>query len=315
MLGSGLGVPAASTLDGTPSRTPWYQRELPRWIRTAFVALAYAFGILYFGLMGLGSLVAPAAQYRWIVLLGPVLSFALIAALPPFRGESLGCRAHFLLMVAFAVPFANHAATLLARALDPSSEQLALALAGPREEALKLLAVFFLAWSTRRAAGWPSRLVALGFAVGIAFSGIESASLAKLPTLHERAVFNRILANADHGLCTGVAVSGFAMVPYLRSRWRLLIPLGTFVLGASFHAIHNTQLKLIHGHLLRAVNDLPDVMTSEQWFNAPHYGTIHYGVSLGYALLVALILAALIATTFRLARRSGWTPQSVEPSR
>jgi PrsW family intramembrane metalloprotease len=308
MAGSGMGVDGRNSVDAAPSRSSWRDTRLPGWIPRVLTALAYAFAVLYFGLMATSAALDDDPMFRWRFIIGPLLSFSLVAALPPFRGEGLRARLHLVLMAAFIVIWVCYAGGLLSRVARPDEYSLYLGLAGPREEGLKILAVLFLAWTTTRAKGWPTRLILLGFAVGIAFSGIESAWPDKLPTLHPRGVFDRIVSNAKHGLYTAIAVSGFSIAAYLRTRWRFLVPLITFFAGAGAHAANNLFVRRVQSHLLFTVNDLPEVMTSEQYFNAPYYDALHYAVIGTFTLLLTLILAALIALTFRLARRSGWSP-------
>lgn len=308
MAGSGRGLDGLDSVDTAPSRSSWGDTRLPGWVPRVLTGLAYAVAILYFGLMALCAALDDDPMFRWRFLFGPVLSFSLVVALPPFRGETLRSRLHLALMAAFVIPWLYYAGSLLSQVARPDDFTWYVGLAGPREEGLKTLAVLFLAWTTSRARGWPTRLILLGFAVGIAFSGVESVWPDKLPTLHPRGVFNRVIANGNHGLYTAVAVSGFSIAGYLRTRWRIVVPLITFSAGACAHTAHNVVLRPVHSRLLSTVNDLPETMTSAQYFNTPYYDALHYAVFGTYTLLLTLILAALIALTFRLARRAGLSP-------
>ncbi len=173
-------------------------------------------------------------------------------------------------------------------------------IAGPVEEALKLVAALVLARATLWASERPTRLVILAIAVGLGCAGIET--ITKLPTFHPRAVFNRWCSLFNHAAYTGIAASGFVLASYLRHRIRWVLPILTFSAGAGAHIVNNRYLKVIHGWLLAHVDPLPPIMTSEQWFGAPHYDTLWVLVKGGSTLIWVGLLVLLIFRIHHLAQ-------------
>lgn len=224
--------------------------------------------------------------------IGPLLSCVVVCLLPGGRQLRLRDRLLFVLFALGASLLAYEVAIHLGTVTLSAEEKLGRALAGPYEEGLKLLAVVLLArvtpWATRR----PERLVILAIAVGMCIAGVET--LGKLPTLHPRAVFNRVGSLLDHASYTGIAVSGFVIARYLRGRVRWVVPFLTSGLGITAHIVNNRGLRVIHGRLLEHVDPLPRVMTSEQWFGAPHYDELWILVSGGFTLVCAGMLALLV---------------------
>ncbi len=232
--------------------------------------------------------------------IGPLLSCAVICLLPGGRGLGPRGRILFVLFSMGAAILAYEVAIHLGKVTLDADEKLRYALAGPFEEGLKMLAVLLLARVTPWGRKHPERLVILAIAVGMCAAGLETVG--KLPTFHPRGVFNRLGSLFDHASYTGIAVSGFVLARYLRGAARWIVPVLTFGGGMGAHIVNNRCLRVIHGKLLGHVDPLPNVMTSEQWFGAPHYDELWVLVSGGFSLVCAGVLALLILRIRALAR-------------
>ena len=169
-----------------------------------------------------------------------------------------------------------------------------------REEGTKLLAALVLARSTTWAQGWPTRLVLIGMATGLCFGGFEN--IAYLTSTSWSVLLNRSMVLVDHAAFTGLAISGVVLAQYLRSRFRYTLPLLTFGAAVAIHTAHNHAIRPIHAWLLVRIDDLPEVMTSEQWFGAPHYDELMSAVGAGMMLPGLVLIALMIGIIHRLAQ-------------
>jgi len=232
--------------------------------------------------------------------LGPGLAGFVVTWLPGSHQKGLWRRIGFAMLVMGTAFVAMQAMFMIARIAPDTSERLHGVLAGPSEEGVKLLAMLLLAQASSWGNGHPKRMVILAVAVAIAFAGIEN--IGYLSAYTPRVLFNRSLSVVGHVTCTGIAVSGFAIAQFTSGFRRYLIPIVTFCLGAGIHAFSNRFTRTIHGNLLAHVDPLPEVMTREQWFGAPHYDELWLLVAGGFAVVWISVFVLLLIRIHRLAQ-------------
>lgn len=234
------------------------------------------------------------------LLLGPLFGAALAASLPGNPRNGRLDRIVFTLLAMGAGVLVYELVLWTGRLPADQSEMIRRVLSGPREESLKLIGALVLARGANWARGWPNRLVILSVAVALCFAGLENLDF--LPTLKARVLFTRSTAIVAHISFTGIAMSGLVMAQYIRSPLRWCLPVVTTAAGMAAHSFHNLFLRIIHGNLLAHVDTLPPVMTSQQWFGAPHYDELMVLVNGGYVLCWLGILVLMVIRIHRLAQ-------------
>jgi len=228
------------------------------------------------------------------LLLGPVFTGLLLALFPGNTRHRLGDRLVFTLL-AIGAGCAMYSAVMHAgRAISFTGDDVLRLTTGPREEGVKLLGALLLASACSWAKGSPNRLVLLGMAAGLSFGGFENIQY--LGRIDGGVLFHRSMTLVVHTTLTGFALSGLVLARYLRSPARWLLPPTTLVIAIAVHMAHLYAVKPIHAWLLVRVDDLPAVMTREQWFGAPHYDELMFLVHGGsnVPVIAALVLMMLL---------------------
>lgn len=234
------------------------------------------------------------------LFLGPVFAGFLVLLLPGNTGRWLFGRLAFSLLAVGAGALAYKGILEAGGTISHLSEEHFRFSTGLREEGVKLLAAMVLARASTWARDWPNRLVIIGIASGFCFGGFENIQY--LSTTSALNLFNRSSSLVAHASLTGLAISGAVAAQYLRCRGRWILPALTFCAAVASHEAHNHWVRPVHAWLLVRVDNLPEVMTSEQWFGAPHYDELMILVNGSSRLPVIALLAVMMGVCSVLAR-------------
>ena len=234
------------------------------------------------------------------LLLGPVFVGLLLTLFPGNTRQRLRDRLVFTLLAIGAGSAMYTAVIHAGRTISFAGDDMLRLTAGPREEGIKLLGALLLVSACSWARGWPNRLVILGMAAGLSFGGFENIQY--LGRIDGGVLFHRSMALVVHTTLAGFALSGVVLARYLRSPARWLLPPTTYGIAVAVHMAHLYAIKPIHAWFLVRVDDLPQVMTSEQWFGAPHYNELMFLVNGGSNVPAIAALVAMMLLIRRLAR-------------
>jgi hypothetical protein len=245
--------------------------------------------------------------------LGPGVGFVLVAMSPHWRHQYasrwMGAA------TAVAMGFLAISLVIVCLGMIPWSDAPNWGIWGapPLEEASKALAAFALVWLIpwrQRSPSSRAHWVGCGLMIGIVYAGLED--LQDPAIFMFRALFDRTMSLVHHACFTGITMAGIACLVGGHPGWkRRLAGLVLAVSGVVLHAVNNAWIARLHTWLLFRVDHLPEVVTSEQFFGAPHHDALWYAVGLTWG---ALVLTLLFGAWRLLQLRSGTSGSGHDPA-